>query len=255
MNSLMNEVLETAAADQAQVVVGSAQATIDRNSELAALGEVLGKANPYDSQLPLADIAGTRIVKCLYQVNKKTGKKAAENTYYRIPCKHLTEELIVERIAELSPYVLAWMQEVEDKEIKGYHSQGGIDYHVDGLSIDKIIEALEASEQGARLNKEKIEAWFVAEVQDSLAVAFAEKLGLNEQSSEEQLSKLEMVLNAYKAKFASLASGKTFIKEADCIAMVAVITKAAAQDSLLGARFIKRLGSMKKKEDELLLSL
>jgi hypothetical protein len=238
--------------------IGQTSETVALTAELSKLGEVLGAPKPYDSQLPIAEIAGTRIVKCLYQVSKtgaNAGKKKQENTYYRLPVKHLTEELIVSRIAELSPYVLGYLQEIEDKEIKAYHAQGGIAVRCESLSIDKIIEALEASEAGARLNKEKIEAWFVAELQDSLAVAFAERLGISESSSEAELEKLEMVLNAYKAKFASLAGGKTYIKEADCIAMIAVIVKADAESSLLGKRFIARLEGMKKKEDDLLLSL
>lgn len=221
---------------------------------LKELGETLGTPKPYDSQLPIADIDGTRIVKCLYQ-KVKGGAAARNNTYYRIPVAHLTEELVVARITELSPYVLSYLQELEDKEIKEYHKKGGIAVRVDSLSLDKIIEALEVSEAGARLNKEKIEAWFVAELQDNLAVAFAEVMGLDERSTEEELNKLEMVLAAYKAKFASLAGGKTYIKEDDCKAMIAVVCKAGAQDSLLGKRFIARLEGMKNKEDDLLLSL
>lgn len=247
--NVMNEILADAAKDAA------ADKNVMLSTTLKDLGEVLGAPKAYDSQLPIAEIAGTRIVKCLYQLNKKTGKKAAENTYYRIPCKHLTEELIAERVAELAPYILDFLQEQEDKAIKSYHAAGGIAVRCESLSIDKIIEALEASEQGARLNKEKIEAWFVAELQDSLAVAFAGRLGITEDSGEAELVKLEAVLNAYKAKFASLAGGKTFIQDADCKAMIAVIVAAEAGESLLGKRFIARLGSMKKKDDELLLAL
>ncbi len=239
----------------------TAQAPVDSAPAIPAidpvidLGEICGIPKAYDSQLPIAEIAGTRIVKCLYQINKASGKKKQENTYYRLPTAHLTEEIVVERIAELSPYVLSYLQEQEDKEIRDYHSKGGKTVYVDSLGLDKIIEALEASEAGARLNKEKIEAWFIAELQDSLAVAFATRLGITEDSGEAELLKLEQVLNAYKAKFASLAGGKTYIKEADCVAMIAVITKAGAEASLLGKRFIGRLEGMKKKEDDLLLSL
>ena len=89
--------------------------------ELAKLGEILGQFKAYDSQLPIAEIAGTRIVKCLYQVNSKTGKKMQENSYVRIPCKHLTEELIVSSIASLSPYILSYLQELEAGMIKEEH--------------------------------------------------------------------------------------------------------------------------------------
>lgn len=223
--------------------------------QLAALGEELGKFKAYDSQLPIAEIEGTRIVKCLYQVNSKTGKKVAENAYCRIPVKHLTEEVIVERIAELTPYVLGFLQAEEDKIVKERHKSGGLNVYPESMSIDQIIELLEASETGARLNKEKIEKWFIDCMQDSLAELFAVKMGVNENSSEEQLNKLELVLNAYKGKFASLASGKTFITQADCNAMISCIERAELQNSLLGSRFIKRLQGMQVKNEELLMAL
>ena len=224
-------------------------------AQLAKLGEELGKYKAYDSQLPLADIEGTRIVKCLYQLNPKTGTKAQDNSYVRIPTKHLTEEHIVSRIADLTPYFLAYLQELETKEIQAAHRKGSLSVFCAGLSLDKIIEALEASSAGSRLNKEKIEAWFTSVIEPSLAEKFAAKLGLDETSSEADLLKLEAVLTAYKGKFAALASPKAFIKEGDCIAMKAVIVSCGAAENLLGARFISRLDKMNEKQDEVLLAL
>lgn len=218
--------------------------------QLEKLGETMGDYKPYDSQLPIAEIEGTRIVKCLYQ---KSSKQAS--SYVRIPCKHLTEELLAARMSELTPYLLNYLQEVESQMIKDEHKQGLLSCYVDALSLDKIIEKLEASEAGARLNKEKIEAWFASDLAESLTVRFAEKLGISENPSEEQLAKLEMILAAYKKKFSSLASGKTFIKEEDCTNMISVIEFCEADKSLIGSRFIARLGKMQKKEEDLLLAL
>ena len=236
-------------------VITDSATPLETATELAELGESCGDFKPYDAQLPIAEIAGTRIVKCLYQRSAKTGEKVQENSYVRIPCKHLTEELIAERIAELTPYVLSYLQEQENEIIKADHKLGLLKVYCEALSIDKLIEKLEAQEVGARLNKDKIEAWFVAELEPSLTLKFAEKLGLTEESGEAELQKLEMILNAYKKKFASLASGKTFIKEDDCFAMRGVIVAAEATSSLIGARFMTRLENMSKKEDDLLLSL
>lgn len=226
------------------------------NEELALLGEKLGEFKAYDSQLAIPEITGTRIVKCLYQKSTKTGEKLRDNSYVRVPTKHLTEEYIVSKIADLSPYVLTWLQGLEDSMIKKSHAKGSLSVYTPSLSLDKIVDMLEESEAGARLNKEKIEAWFTEYLEISLADKFALKLGINESSTDEELMRLELVLNAYKAKFASLAGGKAFIKEEDCIAMIAVISSVEeARESLLGRRFISRLEGMKTKTDELLLSL
>ena len=52
------------------------------STKIADLGEELGKFKAYDNQLTIADIEGTRIVKCLYQVNTKTGVKAGDNSLW-----------------------------------------------------------------------------------------------------------------------------------------------------------------------------
>tara|TARA_R110000803_G_scaffold207182_1_gene274954 strand:+ start:911 stop:1699 length:789 start_codon:yes stop_codon:yes gene_type:complete len=262
MNAINEAIAEAAA--ESSVVTGQAQVNAKSladfaSSQMLALGEELGRFKAYDNQLTIAEIEGTRIVKCLYQAGKKDGvatAKIAENSYVRIPTTHLTEELIVNRVAELTPYILSYMQSIEDLAIKNDHKAGGLSVYTENLSIDKIIEALESSEAGSRLNKEKIEAWFVAEVESPLSELFAAKLGIDLTSPDEtKLIKLEQVLTSYKAKFASLASGKTYIKEDDCAAMISVVESVGADKSLIGCRFVARLGKMMTKVDDTLMML
>lgn len=223
--------------------------------QLEKLGEKLGEYKVYDSQLPIAEIAGTRIVKCLYQINKATGKKAAENSYVRIPTKHLTEEIIVDKIIELAPYVLSFLEDKENEIIRNDHKNGILNVFYDSLGLDKIIDKLEADETSSRLTKEKVEAWYESEVAESLTVLFATKMGLDDNSNEEELLKLEMILGCYKKKFISLASNKVLIKEEDCISMINVIKSCEAEGSLIGRRFIGKLEKMSVKKEDLLFSL
>jgi len=232
--------------------------SVERNNMLEELGEKLGEFKPYDSQLPLADIIGTRIVKCLYQAatsGANKGKKAQENAYVRIPTKHLTDERVMDNIAELVPFITSWLQDIESGMIKENHRKGILRVATDYLDISKLIDHLEETASSSRLNKVMIEEWFDKTIADSLAVKFASKLGLDEHSSEQELERVELVLTAYRAKFSSLASPKIFIKESDCLAMVNVIKECNADDSLLGSRFIMKLGKMSEKQEDLLLSL
>jgi len=229
--------------------------SLELSAKLAQLGETLGDFKAYDSQLPIAEIEGSRIIKCLYQTNPKTGKKAQENSYVRVPTKHLTEEHIVSRIADLTPYFLAYLQELENKEIQDNHRKGGLTVYCSGLSLDKIIERLEESSTSSRLSKDKIESWFTDIIEPTLATKFAAKLGLTENSSEADFLKLETVLAAYKGKFSQLANPKAFIQEADCVALIGVINACGAESNLLGSRFISRLTNMSKKSEEVLLTL
>ena len=249
MNSLNSMI------DESKVVAPEVNGAFEGSLALEALGEKLGEFKPYDSQLPVAEISGTRVVKCLYQAPKDKSKEKRSNAYVRIPCKHLTEELIVEQVAELAPYFLDFLQTKEDEIIKEDHKNGILNVFTASLSINKLVEYLEEKGEGARLNKEKIEKWFADCLYNHLLEQFAAKMGLDEKSSEEQLIKLEIVINAYKKKFVSLATSATHIKEDDCLVMIAVIDKCEAQDSLLGKRFIARLKGMSNKQEEVLFSL
>lgn len=219
----------------------------------------LGTFQPYDSQVPVPEFAETRIVKCLYQISSKSGERVRENVFVRIPTSHITEDLICNEITKLAPYVLTFLQDQEDLIVKAAHKNDETRIFTEYLTLAKVIEALELKEAGARLNKEKIELWFEAEIMSSLAELFASKLGLaldsEESQDDEKVAKLEMILNAYKIKFCSLASGKTFVKEQDCESMIEIIRKCEAQNSSIGSRFIAKLESMKMKKEDLLLAL
>ncbi len=225
---------------------------------LTKAGEELGQFKEYDSQLPLADIKGTRVVKCLYQANKDTGKKIAENSYVRVPLKHLTEEHIVNRAVELAPYILDWLQGIEDSQIKEQHKKGGLQIYTEYLSLDKIIERLEELGTSNRLTKDMIESWFNDEIRDSLELLFADKLEIDLEADEveaEDLQKLGLILEAYKKKFSSLASGKTFIEEEECDSMIQVIEAVGCDKSIMGVKYIAKLTAMRKKENDTLVSL
>ena len=230
-------------------------ASIGVSEELERLGEKLGEFKAYDSQLPLAEIAGTRIVKCLYKENPKTGKKIAENSYVRIPTKHLSEEHIVSKVIELAPFVLSWLQEQEDKDIKSGHSKGLLSVHTSLMSMNLIIEKLEESMVSTRLTKEKVGQWFDAEMSEVLQVLIADKMQLGDDAGVAELEKLDIIVAAYKGKYESLAGGKTSISKNECKAMIDVIIKCEADNTLLGSKFIGKLEAMSKKDEEILFSL
>lgn len=221
-----------------------------------------GKFCAYDSQLPIAEIKGTRIVKCLYKASKKDGKiipSKWNNSYVRVQTRHISQAAISENIEKLSPHLIAYLQTIEDAMIKEMHKKGQLNVYVNSLSLDAIIAELEETSDSGRLNGDKINNWFDEVLLDNLSVQFAEKLGLTENSSEVELSKLEIIVTAYKSKFASLAGGKSFLPENDIKAMLTVLDKCAneGEDSgnYLTGKIRARLENMNKKDDELLLAL
>jgi len=210
---------------------------------------ILGEFKLYDTagDKELADTDGSRIVKCLQQVNQKTKVKDLESKYVRIPTAHITEQIVVAEIDLLAPYVMTFLQETEDTMIKAQYKAGGVErIYVDGLSIQKILDYLDSKGLGQRLTKEKISAWFLESVQPNLEMLFAEKMGIDSDSDESLLLKLESVVVAYSSKFQMLAGGKTLLAIADCDALISVLIKCDAQDSDLGRKFIPKLEKMKE---------
>jgi hypothetical protein len=216
------------------------------------------KFGAYDSQLPIACPENQRIVKCLYKENPKTKKKAGENSYICIPTAHMAEKVVIENAAKLAPYVVNFLQATEDSIIKEAHKTGSLGFTDVYFSLDKVLAYLDEAGQGSRLNKEKIEDWFKASMRDKLIEAFAAKLGVNaEEPTAEELEKLATITNAYQAKFASLASGKTFYRPEECelLQKALEVTQVAIGNSI-GEQFYSRLDKMKEKpESNDLLSL
>ena len=225
------------------------------NTDISENGLTYFKA--YDSQLAIPEVAGSRVVKCLYKTDTKTGKKAGTNSYIRIPTSHLSEQLIADKIAELAPHVLSFLRLEEDKSIKELHKKGTLNIHIAALSLDKIIESLEESSVSGRMTSADIEKWFDDYLVSNLADLFATKMNINaEVASELELEKLHMILDAYKKKFASLASPKASFIPDDCSALIKVIRTVFTEgENIIGNRFIARLEKIAAKGNDTLMSL
>ena len=234
----------------------------DSNLSLASLtaeinSQDVGAFRPYDSALPVPTLKGTRTVKLLYKKNPKTGKSMAENSFIRV-ADYLTEDLVVSKVNELASYVVSFLQAEEDKLIKSYHVAGAKRIEDRDLSLDAIIESLEASMVSSRLNKEKIAEWFKLTMEEQLIVIIASKLGLPhvEVASEAELEKIETIVLAYKAKFESFASGKTYYRKEEAESLLRALELTGADKSFIGSKFIGRLDKMiNDKPDDLLMSL
>ena len=210
---------------------------------------------PYDSQLPIEVPEGQRLVKCLYKKPKGTTKSPRPNEYVLVPTGHLSESILLENSERLLPYVAAFLREEEDKLIKDAHKKHSKGFGASWFSLDKILAALDEAGKSGRLRKEDIENWFMQHMQEPLEVAFAEKLGLTEESSEEELLKIEAIVETYKARLASLASGKVWYKEADKEALLRALEVTGAAATEIGTKLQRRLEGMKEQEEDLLAVL
>ena len=209
---------------------------------------VTGQYHDWHNQLVIPAIAGTRIVTCLYQVNKTTGKKLKESSYVRIPTAHLTDQTVKDNMSELLPFVTAYLQEIEDKIIKDEHKVGLTCVYSSGLSIAKIIDRLEADSTSGRLSKEVIQTWFADEILEKLGVVLSEKLSLDINDD-----KIVTLLAGYLAKFESLSNPKLTMKPANCQQLISLI--AAIGESSLASKLTSKLEKLAKQNEDLLESL
>lgn len=214
----------------------------------------------YDAQLPIVNEEGLRVVKCLYKETKDkvTGKikKAGENAYIKIPTSHITVEAVEKEMKTLAPIFIEYLRAEEDKIIKEAHKTGSIGFGDSFFGLSKVIEAIEAEHAGNRLTTEVVHAWFVEEMEELLLVAVSEKLGIDSlKPTDAELNKLQMISDAYKAKFGSLASGKTHYRKEEAELLQKALEVTGAKNGLLGGKFYTRLEGMKNTTTDDLLML
>jgi len=206
--------------------------------ENTALLSLCGEFKPLTDKTVIKEIEGTRTVEVSYQTSSKTGKKIRENAYIRIPSGHITNETIQENMDELLPFVVSYLQSIEDKWIKAEHKNGRDNIYPAGLGMPRIFQLLEEADEGGRFNKEQLEAWFTDTLESTLIANLQIKLGIDdlESAEAEDLEKLQAVVNGYKAVFSSLAAPKASILKEDAQRMLILIglefADPAEQDAL-----------------------
>jgi len=231
------------------------RATANAVADAVATASDVNTFKEYDTALTIPAVEGYRAVKCLYKKNAKTGKAAGTNSFVRI-ADHITSEAVTDKLAGLMPYLITYLQEEENKVVKAKHVAGATIIDPDTISLDSIIAALESSGTNNRLNKERVEEWFAGSMLESLMVAFADKMGLSDEPTQAELDKLEQITGVYKAKFASLASGKTSYRPEEAELMLKALDVTGAGTTEIGGRFVVRLERMKTvSTDDLMLSL
>lgn len=232
------------------------QPAIETNNEtqpaiLPASADML--FNSYDPKQPVT-MEGLRTSKLLYKVNPNTKKALAENSCVFLPAIAAAE--LEKNLSGLSDYLCNYLETVQDKIIRELHLTGVASVKPEQVSIASIISYLESTTTTSRLSGDDIKAWFDADMKEGLLFAFVESMGLDADNiSEEDLQRVEIVVGAYRGKFAMLASGKTVFKVEDIEQLTKALNVCGLADSPLGSRFIARMSNMTAKSEDVLMSL
>lgn len=152
---------------------------------------------------------------------------------------------IVDNIHMLAPVVIHYLHSIQDKLIRAkLEASSDAEWISDSeISLTSIIDYLEDSDESGRLTKAGIEEWFATNVADSLMVQLAERLGVSEQATPEELGKIEAVMAAFKGKISALAGGKTSY-DAKTATQLQKAVALAPEGDVIADRMVARLQKM-----------
>lgn len=78
----------------------------------------------------------------------------------------LTQEHVIDKIDQLMPYVVGWLQDVQDKVIREYRvTSGASEVHESIFDVDHCVEYLANSGNG-KFTKEYMQEWFMEDYGD-----------------------------------------------------------------------------------------
>jgi hypothetical protein len=163
---------------------------------------------------------------------------------------------VVAQAAALAPYVVEYLQTVQDKIVRERIDAGAGSISMAEISIAGCIEWLDSNSESGRLTKETVSTWFAETIAEPLAVTLADRLGVSSTPTDAESTKILAVVEAFKGKVASLAGGKTAYEPKICKSLISALELAPAGD-VLATRFTARLNKMieESKAGEELLSL
>lgn len=150
---------------------------------------------------------------------------------------------IISQATALAPYVIEYLQGVQDKIVRERIDAGAGSIGMDEISIAGCIEYLDSNSESGRLTKETVAAWFNDTIAEPLAVILADRLGVSSEPTDAESNKILAVVDAFKGKVAALAGGKTAYEPKVCKSILSALELAPAGD-VLATRFSARLNKM-----------
>lgn len=197
-------------------------------------------------------LAEQRMLVVRFKAKKDATEAARQSVFASVPVLQTAQ--VAERIADFMPYVVTMLEEVQNQIGRDIVEAGGNFVTTEQLSLDAIHAYMVQQAAGERLTSDVIRAWFDSELRDLLLVAFADKMGIGDNPTEEQTKKLEQITNVYRDKFATLAGGRTVIDVESRKKLVRALELADTSEGI-GNKLIVKLQAMDKVSVEEFLGL
>jgi len=199
---------------------------------------------------------GQRLSKVGY---KSTKQNPAKYPSICVSVPVIPSNEIISNVDKIVPYVRSMLESAQDGIIRSlYESSGGMLTSIgdDELNIGAILGFLSAEASGDRLTKEGLEEWFKVTMADSLIVVFAEKLGFDLSTPEQEVVVMKHV-DVYKDMISSLSGGKTMLGMDKISNIRKAFSLCGLDDEPMVEKLNARLDNIEKKgkEQELMLNL
>ena len=180
----------------------------------------------------------------------KSGAKAKDSQCVSIPLVQLTAN----DMDLLAPQITSWFAGVQDEIIRAECVADRDAVTSDMLDVAAVRSYLVQQSQGERLSGEQIGYWFDSELGDVLLVAFADKLGISGEPTDEQATKLGQMVTVYRDCFTALAGGRTMFaadKRGKLVKALGLVDTSGG----IGEKLLAKLTAMDKVTVEEMLGL
>lgn len=156
--------------------------------------------------------AGERIARIVQKGKDEAGNdrqsygvEVAEITFQQVSAWLTTS-------SKLQDAVVDYVQGLQDACIRTRITAGRMEISADDVGLAAIEVHLDSTvSESGRISEDKIKAWFAADLQDMLTVAFADKLGISDSPTDAESKKLEQIVSSYRDSMAKLAGRKTVL--------------------------------------------
>ena len=151
-----------------------------------------------------ADAPNKRLCRIIRKASAKdsTGKES-QGVYipaYVFDAEHIQSDTI-------RAYVEQCIMNVQNDLVRKVTDSGRNIITDSDISMEAVAEYLEATDENiGRISKDKIAAWFKDEMEETLIVAFADKLGVSDTPTADEEKKLAQACKGYQDVFATLAA-------------------------------------------------
>lgn len=213
----------------------------DRHSFVPFVSNGADKSKAMDSQ---------RLLKVVFK--GRNGETARQSVCASVPAVDRTA--VSAAIQQFLPYVMDLVVATQDAIGRQLVIAGNDTITTEQISTSAVLEYLAAQAKGDRITGADISEWFTSALEPILLVAFADKLGISDSPTDEQVETLQRMCAVYREKLAAMAGGRTAYPEVICVKLLKAL-ELCDSDDVMADRLATKLQAMKQVSIEEMLDL